>query len=119
MITKLSTNYLLEDNNIMKFRKLLLKIQKYSISISIIYSIKVSKLKENDESYFPGNLGFDSLGLYPKDEDDQRKMQLAEIKHGRVAMIAVVRFALQEFIFKVGVVDETPSFFFPLWNLMN
>ena len=79
----------------------------------------VSKLKENDEYYFPGNLGFDPLGLYPKDEDDRRKMQLAEIKHGRVAMIAVVGFALQEFIFKVGVVDETPSFFFPLWNLMN
>jgi len=38
-------------------------------------------------------------------------MELAEIKHGRLAMLAIVSFALEEFITKVGVVDETPQFF--------
>ncbi len=68
------------------------------------------------EGYFPGNLGFDPLGLYPKNEDEQKSMQTAEIKHGRVAMIAVVGYAVQEFVYKTGVVDETPFFFSPLWS---
>ena len=66
------------------------------------------------ESYFPGNLGFDPLGVYPKDEAGQQRMQLAEIKNGRLAMIAIFGFAIQEFVLKSGVVDETPFFFLPL-----
>ena len=27
----------------------------------------ISRSKSNDPSYFPGNLGFDPIGLYPKD----------------------------------------------------
>jgi hypothetical protein len=68
------------------------------------------------EGYFPGNLAFDPLGLYPENEDEQKAMQTAEIKHGRVAMIAVVGYAIQEFVFKTGVVDETPFFFTPFWS---
>jgi len=41
-------------------------------------------------------------------------MQLAEIKHGRTAMMAVLAFVLQEAISREGVVDETPLFFYPL-----
>ena len=72
------------------------------------------KSKSGDESYFPGNLGFDPLGFYPKEEEGQRRMQLAEIKNGRLAMIAILGFAIQEFVSKSGVVHETPFFFFPL-----
>jgi len=45
----------------------------------------------------------------------QTIVQLAEIKHGRLAMIAITAFAVQEFVSKVGVVDETPMFFKPLF----
>ncbi len=72
------------------------------------------KSKSSDADYFPGNFGFDPLGVYPKDEDGQRWMQTAEIKNGRLAMIAVFGFAIQEFVSKVGVVDETPFFFYPV-----
>ena len=68
------------------------------------------------EGYFPGNLGFDPLGLYPKNEDERMSMQTSEIKHGRVAMMAVVGYAVQEFVLKTGVVDETPFFFTPFWS---
>lgn len=44
---------------------------------------------------FPGDLGFDPLGLYPEDVEDQKDMELAEIKHGRLAMMAVVAYAFQ------------------------
>eukprot|EP00548_Thalassiothrix_antarctica_P018345 CAMPEP_0194194310 /NCGR_PEP_ID=MMETSP0154-20130528/75514_1 /TAXON_ID=1049557 /ORGANISM="Thalassiothrix antarctica, Strain L6-D1" /LENGTH=266 /DNA_ID=CAMNT_0038918731 /DNA_START=96 /DNA_END=896 /DNA_ORIENTATION=- len=39
-------------------------------------------VKKNNPDYFPGNLGFDPLGLYPKDAEGQKQMQLKEIKNG-------------------------------------
>jgi len=73
----------------------------------------IARSKQNLPGYFPGNLGFDPLGLYPEDEAGQQRMQLAEIKHGRLAMIAIFAFAMQEFVSKTGVVDETPFLFKP------
>lgn len=74
----------------------------------------ISKSRKGDEDYFPGNLDFDPLGLYPPDEEGRARMELAEIKHGRLAMLAVTAFALQEWVTNLGVVDETPLFFFPI-----
>jgi len=37
----------------------------------------------------PGDYSFDPLGIYPTDPEKQREMQLAELKNGRLAMIAV------------------------------
>ncbi len=39
---------------------------------------------------------------------------LAEIKNGGLVMIAIFGFAMQEFVSKTGVIDETPLFFFAL-----
>lgn len=74
---------------------------------------------KKDTGYFPGNFGFDPLGLYPKDTEGQMRMQLAEIKHGRLAMIAVAGYTVQEAVFKTGVVDETPFFFSPIPQIFN
>jgi len=74
---------------------------------------------QNAAGYIPGDLGFDPLGVLPKDEDGKKNMQLAEIKNGRLAMIAIVAFAVQEAVSKVGVVDETPFFFFPLLQTLH
>lgn len=79
----------------------------------------IAKSRSGDESYFPGNLGFDPLGMYPKTEEGQQRMQLAEIKNGRLAMIAVFGFAIQEFVSKAGVIDETPFFFLPFSESMK
>lgn len=49
--------------------------------------------------------------MYPKDAEGQRRMQLAEIKNGRLAMIAITAFAFQELVTQSGVVDATPSKF--------
>lgn len=48
----------------------------------------LAKARSGDTTYFPGNLDFDPLGLYPKTQEGRERMQLAEIKHGRLAMIA-------------------------------
>mmetsp|Transcript_19362 Transcript_19362/g.28489 ORF Transcript_19362/g.28489 Transcript_19362/m.28489 type:complete len:269 (-) Transcript_19362:74-880(-) len=79
----------------------------------------ISQSKSNDPEYFPGNFGFDPLGAYPKGESGKEWMQLAEIKNGRLAMIAVTAFAVQEAVSNVGVVDETPFFFFPLMKTLH
>ncbi|GKY99528.1 hypothetical protein MPSEU_000906900 [Mayamaea pseudoterrestris] len=65
--------------------------------------------------YFPGNLDFDPLRLYPDDKAGQRRRQLAEIRNGRLAMLAVVTYALEEWIYKLAVVELTPGFFKPAW----
>ena len=70
---------------------------------------------ETNADYFPGNIGFDPLGLYPKDRKGQLDMQQKEIANGRLAMLAVTAFVAQEFVSKMGVVDETPFFFKPLF----
>jgi len=78
-----------------------------------LYGVKRARVLED---YTPGDLGFDPLGLYPDEEDEEGRlrMELAEIKHGRLGMIAITAFSVQEFVSKVGVVDETPWFFQPI-----
>lgn len=81
-----------------------------------LYGIKSAS---NKADYIPGNLGFDPLGMFPEDKEGQKRMQLAEIKNGRLAMIAISAFAVQEFVSKVGVVNETPLFFRPLLETLH
>merc|ERR1711966_627984 len=63
-----------------------------------------SKTNENPEGqfqrlkagYYPGDLGFDPLGLAPEDPADFREMQERELSHGRLGMIAAAGFLAQE-----------------------
>ena len=65
----------------------------------------------------PGDFGL-RLG-YPSDEAGQNRMQLAEIKNGRLAMIAIFEFAVQEFVSKQGVINETLLFFFLIMETLH
>jgi Chlorophyll A-B binding protein len=56
-----------------------------------------------DSEYTSGNLGFDPLGLYPKDKEGQLKMMAKELRNGRLAMIAISAFAAQEWVSSSGV----------------
>jgi len=48
------------------------------------------------EGYYPGDLGFDPLGLKPTDPAEFRLMQEKELSHCRLAMIAAAGFLAQE-----------------------
>merc|ERR1719389_970126 len=48
------------------------------------------------ESYYPGDLGFDPLGIKPEDPAEFRLMQEKELSHCRLAMIAAAGFLAQE-----------------------
>jgi len=48
------------------------------------------------EGYYPGDLGFDPLGLKPEDPAEFRLMQEKELSHCRLAMISAFGFLMQE-----------------------
>jgi hypothetical protein len=62
--------------------------------------------------YLPGVLGFDPL------KRDSAFFREAEIQNGRVAMIAVTIFALEEAVFKAPIVQKTAIFFYPIWDTL-
>jgi hypothetical protein len=65
---------------------------------------------DKPKNYVPGDLDFDPLGLMNA-RGDAKAMQTAEIKNGRLAMLAITAYAFQEFASKVPVVQETPYLF--------
>jgi len=50
------------------------------------------------DTYYPGDVGWDPLGLKPVDPGEFLYMQNAELSHGRLAMIAVAGMVVQELI---------------------
>ena len=42
-------------------------------------------------------------------------MDLAELKHGRIAMIAVVGYAAEEYLLGTPVAQHSSGFFEPFW----
>ena len=80
-----------------------------------LYGIQRQKNIHNT-NYIPGDLGFDPIGLYPLEASARKEMQVKEIKNGRLAMIAITLFALEEFLGHSGVVDASSFFFEPVWK---
>ncbi len=70
---------------------------------------------EKGKNYVAGDCGFDPLNFFPEDKQAQFEMQTKEIKHGRIAMMAILGFAAQEALYRVPVVAETPAFFQPIF----
>lgn len=59
-----------------------------------------AKSRCGDSRYIPGRLGFDPLKL----ESDYTRE--AEIKHGRLAMVAVTGYAVQEYVTQQSVLED-------------
>merc|ERR1719240_380898 len=53
---------------------------------------------EMKEDHVPGDLGFDPLGLKPKDPEKFKEMQTKELNNGRLAMIAAAGMIAQEYV---------------------
>lgn len=82
----------------------------------------------------PGTFGFDPMNMYtsysslstidrngPNYEEAlakaRKQMELAEIKNGRLAMLGITGFAIQEAVTQQPVIQETPIFFTPFWKI--
>lgn len=55
------------------------------------------------DGYLPGDLGFDPLGMKPKDAAGLLSMQNKEINNGRLAMVAVAGMVSQELVTQQGL----------------
>lgn len=67
----------------------------------------------------PGNVGFDPLSLFPADKEGKEKYKLAELKHGRIAMIAITLYALEEGISGTSILKETVPLFEEVGRLVR
>lgn len=67
----------------------------------------------------PGNVGFDPLGLLPTDKPTLEKYKLAELKHGRIAMIAIAFYALEEGTTQTSILKETVPLFGEIGRLIK
>jgi hypothetical protein len=70
--------------------------------------------EEKKSKYIPGDCNFDPFSFMPKSENERFSMQTKEIKHGRIAMMAMLGFVVQEALYNTPVTAETPFFFQPL-----
>jgi len=58
------------------------------------------------ENYYPGDLGFDPLGLKPSDPQAFANMQTKELNNGRLAMFAVAGMCVQELVNGKGILEN-------------
>eukprot|EP00521_Asterionellopsis_glacialis_P018032 CAMPEP_0195295062 /NCGR_PEP_ID=MMETSP0707-20130614/16526_1 /TAXON_ID=33640 /ORGANISM="Asterionellopsis glacialis, Strain CCMP134" /LENGTH=236 /DNA_ID=CAMNT_0040356195 /DNA_START=114 /DNA_END=821 /DNA_ORIENTATION=- len=58
------------------------------------------------ENYYPGDLGFDPLGLLPEDQKARENMHTKELNNGRLAMLAAAGMCVQEQINGKGILDN-------------
>merc|ERR1712216_391217 len=63
---------------------------------------KASGDQRLNADYYPGDIGFDPLGLKPDDAEEFATLHTKELNNGRLAMIAIAGFVAQE------LVDRTP-----------
>merc|ERR1712072_459899 len=60
------------------------------------------------ESYYPGDLGFDPLGLKPGNGKDFADIQSKELSNGRLAMLAVAGMCIQELVNGRPILEDIP-----------
>jgi len=63
-----------------------------------------------EDNYYPGDIGFDPLGLKPKGAEEFAEMQTKELQNGRLAMLAIAGFVAQE------LVDGSPILETQAWS---
>jgi len=72
-------------------------------------NVPVSKPGLLRDSYVPGNLDFDPLGLKPEDPEEFFAMQTKELQNGRLAMLAAAGFMAQELVDGKGILEHFQS----------
>lgn len=63
------------------------------------------------DSYYPGDIGFDPLGLKPSDPQEFATMQTKELQNGRLAMLAAMGFIVQELVTGDTILGTLGSYF--------
>jgi len=61
------------------------------------------------DRYYPGDIGFDPLGLKPTDSEELNVMITKELQNGRLAMLAAAGFLAQEAVDGKGIIEHLSS----------
>jgi len=70
------------------------------------------------ENYYPGDVGFDPLGLKPTDKEGFQVMQTKELQNGRLAMIGAAGMCAQELV-NHKTIFETLDFYQKVYSGVN
>jgi len=70
------------------------------------------------ENYYPGDVGFDPLGLKPTDKKSYESMQTKELQNGRLAMLGVAGMCAQELV-NHKTIFETFEFYQKVYSGVN
>jgi len=62
-----------------------------------------------NDDYYPGDIGFDPLGLKPEDPEEFNTMVTKELQNGRLAMLAAAGFLAQETVDGKGILEHFSS----------
>lgn len=76
--------------------------------------LREASAEKAGKEFLPGDLGFDPLGLAGKTVEEKNFKLEAELFNGRLSMLAITGFAIQEWWTQNSVINETPIFFKPL-----
>merc|ERR1712032_1095862 len=58
------------------------------------------------DDYYPGDIGFDPLGIKPEDPEELDLLQTKELQNGRLAMLAAAGFLAQELVNGKGILEN-------------
>merc|ERR1739848_690517 len=58
------------------------------------------------EDYYPGDIGFDPLGIRPQDPSELDDIARKQLQNGRLAMLAAAGFLAQETVDGLGIVEH-------------
>jgi len=67
--------------------------------------------------YTLGDVGFDPLNQYGKTLEERKNRRLQELKNGRLAMVAILLYVIEESVFKTSILRETPAIINEITNL--
>lgn len=67
-------------------------------SLGRVSSDSGTMFQDLNENYYPGDIGFDPLGLKPEDPAEFAEIQTKELQNGRLAMLGAAGMILQELV---------------------
>ena len=71
--------------------------------------LKFDQAGKLNTDYYPGDIGFDPLGLKPEDPEELNLMITKELQNGRLAMLAAAGFLAQEAVDGKGILEHFSS----------
>uniref|UniRef100_A0A7S0TDG5 Uncharacterized protein n=1 Tax=Skeletonema marinoi TaxID=267567 RepID=A0A7S0TDG5_9STRA len=71
--------------------------------------VKFDQAGALNSDYYPGDIGFDPLGLKPEDSEELDVMITKELQNGRLGMLAAAGFLAQELVDGKGIIEHFSS----------